>query len=254
MANLREMIKPALHPATPRKSSVCYPTMHYACQGKDWCSTIFLFTAVCVAWCCSPAQPPKPQSPAVEKQVAPTVEAPNDQPSAPHPLINTAPPISAQTAAQLVALAEARLAGLRPSVLTQLDERRNPSVGTDPDFSSGQKAFRKSDYKKAQEALLRVSSDHAMFPYALEMLAWIDFRNKDYPGAVAHYESYVGYDTGGLAQWRLCLFYLADYEHQHAKFWNALEGVIAPASGSAYRNAAQTLQNELRKLGIVRNK
>lgn len=91
-----------------------------------------------------------------------------------------------------------------------------------------------------------------MYPYAQEMLAWIDFRNQDYPGAVAHYESYVGYDTGGLAQWRLSLFCLADYEHQHAKFWNALDGIIAPASGSAYRNAALLLHNELRKLDIAR--
>lgn len=152
---------------------------------------------------------------------------------------------------KLIAMAEANLSELRGAILQQYGQTMGDDDEENPFFTAGVQAFKQNDFKIAKKELLQVIKTDDYFASAQEMLAFIYFREKNYPKAVQCFESYARQSADPATDWRLLQFYLADYRNRNTDFWEKLEEMIQPTyEPLEYRQEAVNLKIKLRKIGV----
>lgn len=106
-------------------------------------------------------------------------------------------------------------------------------------------------YRKAMNLLIRIKADdQTNYPKALEMLAYVYFKRKQYPRAVDTYLKYREFDGDiDKTDWDLCLFYLADYQRYRSEFQELLNKITGDAKHPR-RNKALALRDALAKKGV----
>lgn len=123
---------------------------------------------------------------------------------------------------------------------------------------TGGKLLRQADtaivnkqYGKALNLLTRVKTDdQTNFPKALEMLAYVYFKRKQYPQAVDTYLKYRKFDNEtDKTDWDICLFYLADYQRYRPQFQELLNKITGDAKHPR-RDKALALRDALAERGI----
>lgn len=88
-------------------------------------------------------------------------------------------------------------------------------------------AIQKEKYRQATRLLNQVGAGDPMYPKALEMLAYVYFKRKQYQQAVGTYLKYREFDSDtDKTDWDLCLFYLADYRRYRTEFQALLKKIM----------------------------
>ncbi|MBC7776447.1 MAG: hypothetical protein H7246_13520 [Phycisphaerae bacterium] len=151
---------------------------------------------------------------------------------------------------RLIAMAETNLSDLQGAILQQYGQTMGDDDEENPFFTTGLKAFKGTDLKTAKRDLLQVTKTDPFFPSAQEILAYIYFREKNYPKAVQCYESFASQSADPAADWRLLQFYLMDYQHRKADFSKKLGEISDPEKQHRYQKEAVKLKRELGKIGI----
>lgn len=144
--------------------------------------------------------------------------------------------------------------GLLAMADEQLDDYRNRTEekyavstrGDDRnDFEEGRIAFINKDNQKAIKALLKAIELNDQYKTdALELLAILYYKEKDYQNAATIFEQFAPRKRGQETDWRLTMFYLADYSHQKEKLKDQLNKIIS-TEGHKYQINAQDLKKEL---------
>lgn len=144
--------------------------------------------------------------------------------------------------------------GLLAMADEQLDDYRNSTEekyavstrGDDRnDFEEGRIAFMNKDNQKAIKSLLKAIELNDQYKTdALELLAILYYKEKDYQNAATIFEQFAPRKRGHETDWRLIMFYLADFSHQKEKLKDQLNKIIS-TEGHKYQINAQDLKKEL---------
>lgn len=111
-------------------------------------------------------------------------------------------------------------------------------------------AIQKEKYRQATRLLNQVGAGDPMYPKALEMLAYVYFKRKQYSQAVESYRRYREFDSDtDKTDWDLCLFYLADYRRYRTDFQALLNKIMNDAQHPRHDKAV-SLRKELADKGI----
>jgi len=114
-------------------------------------------------------------------------------------------------------------------------------------FEFGCQAYSKEDWPKAEQELLQVKSqDGGDFTNALELLAIVAFKQKKYAEAALYYEQFAPRKIGPATDWRLVLYYLADYPARKNELYTSLEKILQ-SSEHPFKEQAKQLEIELRR-------
>lgn len=183
-----------------------------------------------------PAQPPS--EPLV-------TNPPSQKPLEPSPQTPTAP-----DSRQLIAMADTRLSGFHSTILDQYKDRRGEEDGENPFFTAGLAAFQKNNVLEAKQNLLKIPASDPYFASAQEMLASIYFKEKNYAAAAESYQAFADQNADPIIDWRLTLFYLADYNNHKKAFWTKFNDIKNPAKKHRYVKNAQKLEIELKQSGF----
>lgn len=184
--------------------------------------------------------PVVPQQNVTPIAVTPVAETPKEE-----------PPSSAEITAQLIAKAETNLSDMHDAILLQYGQTMGEEDDVSPDFEAGLKAFKANKFKAAQKELLKVQSiDLSHYPSAQEMLAFIYYKDKNYPKAIECYSIFARHSYDPVTDWRMLQFYLADYQNSKAAFWKKLAEIANPANHHRFQEDAKRLKRDLNKLGF----
>jgi TolA-binding protein len=176
---------------------------------------------------------PSGQTPAPEKKATNPVPTPNES--------------------ALVAIAEAQLDTYDDNMdkryaVTRGDESSSPAA-----FEKGRKAFIAKDYVEAKQQLLIATKATDQYTTdAMELLAIIYYREQDYHRAAEIFGQLAPKKRGEDTDWRLTMFYLADFNNQQNKFKLLLDR-ISTTQGHKYQLKAQELKKELFEKGVLRS-
>lgn len=152
----------------------------------------------------------------------------------------------------LIAMADASIDSYNNNFEKRYDVTRGDESNTLIPFEEGRKAFIQKATDKAIKKLLEaVQLKDKYTTDAMEILAIIYYRNKDYHNAAEMYEQFATRKRGQDSDWRLAMFYLADYTFQKEKFKIQLDKMIS-TEGHKYQSEAQRLKNELIKTGVLK--
>lgn len=112
------------------------------------------------------------------------------------------------------------------------------------------KAITQKQFAKAQGMLARVAPTDPMYAASLEMLAYVYHRRGQHAQAVDAYLTYRTLDDNtDKTDWDLCLFYLADYPRNKARFQALMQQIINDAKHPA-RAKAVALRQKLADKGV----
>lgn len=158
------------------------------------------------------------------------------------------PPSNSKIAnpAGLLALADE---GLSIYIGRQLSSDRGGRGSSSQALADGFSALQSGDYDMAKSKLTTFKeSDGQDFTKALELLAIVSYRQKDYAQAVSYFEHFTDRSPLPSNDLRLLHFYLTDYERQKSKFWAKLKEL---KENEEYAARALDLEAAVEKLGFL---
>lgn len=159
-----------------------------------------------------------------------------------------APPQSQNSA--LIALADARLKGLKESILLQYGQTMGEEDEENLFFEQGLEAFKNNKPGEVIKTLEQIKNDDPFFIAAQEILAVVYFSEKKYLKAINCYEIFAKENPFPEVDWRLAQFYLADYPTRKNDFWKKIEEITSSSGQHRYKEDANKLILELKEKGI----
>lgn len=191
------------------------------------------------------------QNEKVDKKAPPVFAEPSGPTAVPEK--KTPDPASMVQQAGLLAMAEAQLDTYDDNIEKRYAVTRGDDSNSPTAFEAGRKAFIAKDYSKAKQQLLIASNNADQYTTdALELLTILYYREKDYQQAAETFGQLAPKKRGEDTDWRLAMFYLADYSHQKEKFNLQLNKIITSA-GHKYQSKAQELKKELLQKGVLKS-
>jgi len=129
-----------------------------------------------------------------------------------------------------------------------LDGVRDRGAGSQALIARADTAITNKKYREASALLARVPPEDSEYSTSLEMLAFVQFKRKQYAEAAKTFEKYYK-EYNKKADWSLCLYYLGDYPRHKAEF-KALLGTIIATPGRPMHAKAVALKAEMARRGL----